>query len=165
VAKKEERNNKEEKKGGSLLVLILLVVQVITLAAVGGLFYMVLKRPAVAVVPGDTAVKGKAREAGKTAVMVNLKPFVVNLADEGGRRYLKASIDLEVGSKGVASEIDKNLPAIRNAIIMILSSKSFADIFDRAGKDRLREEIKYALNSKLTKGEVRQVYFTEFVVQ
>jgi flagellar FliL protein len=47
----------------------------------------------------------------------------------------------------------------------LLSSKSYKDIVDINGKQRLRDEILMRLNTFLTGGKIVKVYFTEFVVQ
>ena len=66
----------------------------------------------------------------------------------------------------VKQDIEKNLPKIKDAIILLLSSRTFEEIADRGGKMRLRNEIIQQLNSVLkSENKVKNVYFTEFVVQ
>ena len=48
-------------------------------------------------------------------------------------------------------------------IIIIISSKTYAEISSREGKDALREEIKNQVNLFLTKGQIVNVFFTEFI--
>ena len=62
-------------------------------------------------------------------------------------------------------ELDKRLPQLRDAILMILPTKQYADISSTAGKIALRDEIMARLNSYLKKGQITTIYFTEFVVQ
>ncbi|RLB21216.1 MAG: flagellar basal body protein FliL, partial [Deltaproteobacteria bacterium] len=63
------------------------------------------------------------------------------------------------------SEMDKRLPQLRDAILTLLSSKTFKDIGDLSGKYQLRAEILATLNRYLKTGKVNNVYFTEFIVQ
>jgi flagellar FliL protein len=48
---------------------------------------------------------------------------------------------------------------------MLLSSKTDQQVAAKEGKDSLRDEIKQTLNSFLTKGEIKSVYFTDFLFQ
>jgi flagellar FliL protein len=56
-------------------------------------------------------------------------------------------------------------PKLRDAVLGILTSKSLKDISTTEGKQRLKEEIAYRLNSYLSRGKILQVYFTDFVIQ
>jgi len=94
-----------------------------------------------------------------------LEAFIVNLADPGGRRYLRVKMDLELSSKSLEEEMKKRLPQVRNAILMIVPHKKYEDISTIEGKNALRDEIMVKLNSFLTTGTVTQIYLTEFVIQ
>lgn len=96
---------------------------------------------------------------------MTLEPFVVNLADPMGRRYLKANMDVEVTDGDVAAELNAAMPKIKDALLLLLSSKSFADISSMDKKIELKNEIVDRLNLIIGKAKVRNVYFTEFVVQ
>jgi flagellar FliL protein len=98
-------------------------------------------------------------------VVVALDPFLVNLADASGKRYLRTVFDIEVSSSAAAEEMKHKTSVIRNGILMILSAKSFDDIRTVSGKGSLRDEIVEELNTILTSGKARNVYFKEFVVQ
>lgn len=123
-------------------------------------------------------------EESSLGLLYPLETFVVNLIDYNGRRYLKATIELEIeedktgpkkeakkeegghGKGGSANpELDKMVPYMRNIIINILSSKTFKDISSVEGKDSLRQEIAFRINGAMTKGKIKNVYFKEFVVQ
>lgn len=91
--------------------------------------------------------------------------FIVNLNEPQGRRYLKVKIALEMDSEKLKSEMDERLPEFRDGIITLLSSKSYKDISDYSGKYQLRQEILNMINGYLKSGKIRNVYFTEFIVQ
>ena len=63
------------------------------------------------------------------------------------------------------SELDTRMPVINDAIITLLSTKDFEDVYTAEGKDVLRNEIMAAVNSRLPEYHVIYVYFTEFVMQ
>ncbi len=91
--------------------------------------------------------------------------FIVNLMDPMGKRYLKVTLDLELSNEKMKPEMDKRLPQLRDAILTLLSSKSFKDVSDLSGKYQLRAEILATINRYLKTGKVKNVYFTEFIVQ
>jgi len=109
----------------------------------------------------------KAPENNSEAMMsvYSLDTFIVNLADKGGRRFLRVTMVLELKDKSFATEIDKRLSKIRDSILMILPTKRFEDINSVEGKIALRGEIMTKLNSILKAGSITNIYFIEFVIQ
>ena len=108
---------------------------------------------------------GKHGQAASPGVMFDLDPFIVNLADTPDVRYLKLTLKLEVDSEAVAAELSTRIPQMRDAILVLLSSKDVNAIRTTQGKFQLRDEITQRINGLLKKPGVRSVYFTEFVVQ
>jgi flagellar protein FliL len=96
--------------------------------------------------------------------LVPLETFLVNVSGSRGRKLVKINMELELTNAQVQEEVEKIKPKIRDYIIIIISSKSFAEISTREGKDALREEIKNQINLFLTKGQINRVYFTEFIL-
>lgn len=168
---------KEKKEGGSKLILLLVLMQAITLIALIGLgafIFLNFKKlssqniPAVAsakVSVQQEQKKKKAESKKGEEVICELDPFIVNLMDEGGRRYLRIKMNLVLSSKKAEEEVKKKTPEIRDAILLTLSGKRFSDIATLEGKMRLRDEIKESVDKLLISGKVLHIYFTEFVVQ
>ena len=94
-----------------------------------------------------------------------MENFIVNLLSDSGRRYLKVQINLELESEAQMEEMEQKVPLIRDIIIRVLSSKTFDEITTETGKARLKEEIKNDINPRLIDGQVRNVFFTDFVIQ
>jgi flagellar FliL protein len=94
-----------------------------------------------------------------------MDPFIANLSDEDGRRYLKATIQVEFYDAIVPPEFHRRLPQSRDMLLTLFSSKTFADVRTPQGKAVLREEIVNRLNTVLNEDAVKAVYFTEFIVQ
>ncbi|MBL7202888.1 MAG: flagellar basal body-associated FliL family protein [Desulfobacteraceae bacterium] len=97
--------------------------------------------------------------------LLSLDTFVVNLADPGGRRYLRITMTLELKDKDFDAEAKKNVPQMRDRILLILPAKNFKDIRTASGKESLRKEIIAQLNPLLDKNEITNLYFQEFVIQ
>jgi flagellar FliL protein len=176
MAKKEEEREEEkedrepegeaEKKGFPLKLVILLVV---VLGLGGGGFYAWKSGMLNRFLGGEKqahASKGEKKEVpldvGPTR---SLETFIVNLADPQGRRYLKVKMDLELSDEKVMPELDKRLPQLRDTILTTLCSKTYDEIGTLEGKMQLRMEIMARLNQLLKAGKIRNLYFTEFIVQ
>jgi flagellar FliL protein len=108
----------------------------------------------------DDPVAVKTEDAVK-----DMDPFIVNLLGDRGKRYLKAKLDLEVENEDVKNELKKRTPQLRDAILLLLTSKTFEEISKPEGKIQLRNELIARINQLLRGGTVRALYFTEFVVQ
>lgn len=102
---------------------------------------------------------------GAPAVFFDMDPFIVNLADAPDVRYLKLAMKVELEHAAVAADLTARLPQVRDAVLMLLSSKESAALRTAQGKSQLREELIQRLNVVAPHGGVRTVYFTEFVVQ
>ena len=94
-----------------------------------------------------------------------MEPFVVNLADPGRPRYLKLVLQMELDTPQAAAELDVLKPKARDALLMLLSSKTAEEMVTVGGKETLRNEVIRRVNAFLAQGKVTEVYFTEFVVQ
>lgn len=151
-----------------VMLILVGVLFILVLALGGGMFMIWTKLSAVSArAPGTegekAAEKPKIEPMGK---IQSLDTFIVNLADPGGNRYLRVTMDLEVvGGKPVEDEVMRRVPQIRDAILMILPSKRSADLIPTEGKSAVREELLAALNELLGPGKVSRVYFKEFVIQ
>jgi len=97
--------------------------------------------------------------------MLALDPFIANLSDAGGARYLKTTFQLEFESDAIPHEAEERIPQIRDLLLTLLTSKSFEEIRTPAGKQNLREDVINRVNQVLDGPTVRAVYFTEFIVQ
>ncbi len=98
-------------------------------------------------------------------VMFDLEPFIVNLADAPDIRYLKLTVKLEAENEAVTAELSARIPQIRDAVLVLLSSKDVNAVRTTQGKFQLRDEITQRINGLLPKPGIRSAYFTEFVVQ
>ena len=118
-------------------------------------------------IPAAVAEEAEQAEASEI-IYLALKPqFTINLL--GNKHYLRTTIQLQLKNDSVKDTIEANDPAIRHALIVLLSNNKVADISTLAGKDTLRKNAVIALNETLrtyTKTDgVMDVFFTEFVSQ
>ena len=106
--------------------------------------------------------------APEGAGLLDLESFLTNVSDTAGDRYCKLTVKLVVSPKEMVAEIgeDPLLKArIHDEVLTLLSAKSFEDVNNPAGREAFREEIRAKLGEVISKGEVQQVLFSEFIVQ
>jgi flagellar FliL protein len=96
---------------------------------------------------------------------VPLPAFATNLADPLGQRLIRLKIELEVADPKVREEVERNTARVRDAVLLLLSSKSYADISAPENKVLLKSEITERLNAVLGRGKVVQVFITDLIVQ
>ena len=91
-----------------------------------------------------------------------LDPFVVNLK---GGRFIRLQLQLEFVERDVPKRLLQRAAIVRDAIITLLTTKTADEMLDREGKEKLRKDVKNLVNEAIRKELVKQVYFTQFVVQ
>ena len=161
MADEEKKEEQEQKKKGSGLIIKLIVV-IIVVALIGGVGFMGWKYYQARAALSEKKVVEPTVQIG---AMWSLGSMIVNLLDNNGERYLKATIEIELSSLECLKELDNLRPKISDSILDLLSSKSYKEIVGFEGKQHLREEIAMRLNNLMSKGRITHVYFTEFVVQ
>ena len=166
----------EEEKKGLPIKLILIVVGVLALAGGGYFAYTNFFQEEAIEESAEKDKNGEEGEEGEggenteelppgVGVMFTMDPFVVNLAGSKGKRFLKVTTTLELSSPEVNPEFEENLQKITDSILVLLSSKSFEDVYSVQGKFKLKDEITTRVNRFLVVGHVKDAYFTEFIVQ
>lgn len=171
----KEEAEKTEAAGPAAAIPWMLIIGAVVLsltAGAGGAFFLLSSQPEAEAVVEDpealAAAQLEQREAegeGFRERLYSLDPFVVNVTGEGYSRYLKVKVELEADSPEVKTELDARLSQVRDAVIVLLSSKKLSDITDFEGKALLKQDIYERVNDILVTGELKSVLFTEFVVQ
>ena len=143
------------------------ILFIVMIGLTGGLFMIWNKLSATEAQANNTgSPNGQGQEIQQTpGVIFPMETFIVNLADEGGKRYLRVTMDLELAQGTAEDDLKKRLPQMRDSILMVLPSKRFDEIRTVEGKTSLRNEIIANLNGLLGQERITSIYFTEFVVQ
>ena len=163
----EEFEDEEEEEKKSPLKWILIVVLLAGLAGGGYWGYQKLMRSSENAPSGSqrASVKSPAQRESVFGQIYSLETFVVNLSEKGGKRYLKAKIEVEYTREEVLPELESRLPQIRDVVLLILSSKTMLNIQTIEGKLNLKNELISKINQILKTGSIRGLFFTEFVIQ
>lgn len=169
--------NKEKKKGGVGLKVILIVFFLV--AAVGaGVFFGYSKflsdkntdsnenmtTSNVTQTQTQSGENSSYLQHVVSAKTFDLSEFTINLADEGGKNYLKVNVYLGYDSKKLTDELTEKTPIIRDAIIEVLRTKKVEDINDK-NMDNIKIEIIQRINPMLEKGKINNVYFSDILTQ
>lgn len=105
--------------------------------------------------------------AAEPSGLLVFDPFTVNLADPGGRRYLRLALHLvlqDADAAKHASEEEIVMARIRSALLEVLSAKLATDLGTPAGRADLKKTIAETA-AHAGHLEVHDVLFQEFVVQ
>ena len=161
-------------KGGMVMIIAAALIS-LGLGAGGAFFFASSQVPPPAPAAEQTAeaeiaaekaaMKNKAMNEDFKDRLYGLDPFVVNVTGDGYNRFLKLRVELEADDTDLKEELDARLPQVRDALIVLLSSKQLSDITDFEGKALLKEDILERVNDLLDTGTIRSILFTEFVVQ
>jgi flagellar protein FliL len=142
----------------------LIVVIILVLCLIGGGVYA-WKSGLFKASPDDEAAIEEQANNQDIGPIYSLDSFIVNLAGGRSKNYLKTRMELELDSENTSVEMNKRLPQVRDTILTMLSSKTNEDISTLEGKLQLRAEIISTLNQLLKAGKIKNVYFTDFIIQ
>ncbi len=160
-SKTEEKSENKKKLPLKWIIAGIAGVVILSGGILGG--YFLLKKP-----PEEAHSKTESHESTSKNDLSQTFPldkFVVNLNDQEGKRFLHTTIELESAAHGFAEELNSKMPQIKDAILIVLSSKSLSDVQGIDGKLSLRKELIAEINKIMSITKIRNLYFTEFVIQ
>jgi flagellar protein FliL len=145
----------------------IIIIGILALCLAGGGLY-VWKGGLLSKISGKKEASAQSQagsEKSEIGSIYELEAFIVNLTGGAGNNYLKVKINLELNNAELKSEMDKRLPQFRDAILSLLSSKTYSEVKTLEGKSQMRAEIITMLNQYLKTGKITNVYFSDFIVQ
>jgi flagellar FliL protein len=179
MSDKKPESNAGGAAGKSKLVIII-VAAVVLLGGGGAGAYFMMNRGAKAEAAeeaeghteGHDAAKKKAKkkhaDEEQGGGVISFDPFVVNLADPGGSRFLRVKVQLVIEDEKEAEELPKKqVPMVRTraAILDLLTQQTAEKLITPEGKTELKAAIKEHASQVLEPIEVIDVLFSDFVVQ
>jgi len=96
---------------------------------------------------------------------LHLETFVLNLADTDQRSYLRVGIDLGLSQEPKRGEESAPVAEVRDTILSVLAEAKVEDLMTAAGKAKLKDNLLHALQERMPRLGVEEVYFTEFLIQ
>ena len=153
-----QAENTAKKKSLALPLLIVALA-----LGVGELLWYASRRHAA---KAETAASAAGTDTVKSSL--HLESFVVNLADPE-TAFLRISIDLGLSDMPPSSKSEDKasplLPKVRDCILSVLTTWQSEALLAPEGKTKLKEQLLNALHTQVPELPVREVYFTEFLVQ
>ncbi len=143
--------------------MLMIGAAVLVLAIGGGGYYFMSHKNAA------ESPKAAEKAPPKQLQYLPLDTFTVNLNDTGQERYLQVTINLELIDAATAEALKRQMPSLRNKVLLHLSSKAADELLSREGKEKLATELADEMRKSLegtspTKG-LEQVLFSQFVIQ
>lgn len=123
--------------------------------------------------------KKKKDEKQAAPAYLKMEPYTVNLvAGESSDQYLRLEMTAQFEEAPEAEKAKQYTPSIRNKVLLLLSGKKGTELASKEGKEKLAAEIKDEINKildpqetdkkgdkKVIEGPVKEILFTEFVIQ
>lgn len=170
-AEEAEAGGKKGKKKLVIIVGVLLVIVVVAMALLmGGKPKLdahgnpILEEKELS--PEEKAAKDAAALAAAKPVYYELPEFLVNLNSTTSRvSFLKMSVTLELNNIASVAVMDANKPRIQDIFNTYLRELRPSDIQGSSGIYRLRTELLSRLNSTIENGAVKDILFSEIIVQ
>lgn len=162
-------------KAGKSKKMMFVGIGAVVIALAGGGYWYKTKAAAAKPAGAHAAEKAADEEEEEAPVeegergLLELQPFVVNLTDAGGTHFLRTNIQLIIKStEKEAEEIQKKtveIMPIRSAVLELLAQQTAAELVTPEGKEALKLAIKKRAAEVFRKHKIKDVLFSEFVVQ
>jgi flagellar protein FliL len=123
-----------------------------------------------AIVPVAAGAHGEEGAGGKGAAVYFAidPPLVVNFEDGSAVRFLQITMEVMARDPKAIESVQKNIPLIRNNLLLVMSNRNSQSLMSREGKEKLRAEALAELRAVQKKqggADVDDLLFTSFVVQ
>ncbi len=195
-AKEFSKNTGNNHRDGSLIlnVVLMLVIGALIVIANYFLFNSFADKIIAKVNVEPVEMEDYGADEIERGIIVDLGDFILNLADDNARKYLKVNVAVEVSKKesdtprtpepqggagghgstpsvvdpieAIQKEMNQFKPAIRDAVITNLTSKTSTELSTTAGKELAKEQIADEINSIFGgEREVLRVSFGQFIIQ
>ena len=146
----------------------LVVMVPLLLLGGGGTGFYLWRVRAAAPEGGETSTHEAEGPSKHESGVLAFEPFVVNLADAEGSRFLRVNLRLLVSDGEAARELQEDEVAmlkVRSGILELLSAQTSDTLVTPEGKAALKTAIAGRAGQTLDTVKVTDVLFSEFVVQ
>lgn len=166
-----EEQQETKKKGGKLKYVIILVV--LLLLGGAGFFFKDTILGMIGLGGDEAAQEEVAAEGeGEAALppdasgpMVAIAPFVANLQDPLGKRYVKLAMQVELRDEDAVALFNESEIKVKDMLIRLLGGKRPQDMLGQQNQLEFKQEVVNRLNQILGPGRVLNIYFSEFILQ
>ena len=168
--------------GSNKLLLALIILNILTMAGTAAMIFQWQKAEAQKTKLADI-VEGQAKgqdlaaikEGGAVAQLApdnykakerlhKLATFTANLANPRVAKYVRLQVEFVMDEKLSENEVEQKTPQIRDEVLSILNGKRDVEILSTEGKNYLKAELVSSINTLLSTGKVKEVLFTDFLI-
>lgn len=165
----DEDKQDEPQKGSSKKIIIMVVMALVILGigAGGGMMFM---GSADNTEQETNDVVEEDLQQEKKAIYHDLHPaFVANFSGQSNKNYMQVYIVAMSYENDVIEDLKLHMPAVRNAVLMSLSTAESEKVETLQGKEALRKKVLDTINvimkEKTGNAGIEDIYFTKFVSQ
>jgi flagellar FliL protein len=119
--------------------------------------------------PPAAAAHGSEAAPGAPAIYFAIDPpLVVNFEEGSAVRFLQITMEVMARDQKAIDSVQKNVPLIRNNLLLLMSNRNYEELMSREGKEKLRQEALTEIRSVQKKEggpPIEDLLFTSFVVQ
>ena len=99
-------------------------------------------------------------------VMFKVEPFTVKVSNRTGNSIImKMTMEAELAEPDFVGKANAKTPALRDAVIMLLASKTHEDLVSPEGRLQLKDEINVRFNQILGDSAVSNIFITDILRQ
>jgi flagellar protein FliL len=143
--------------GGGKKKMMLVVLLVVLLGGGAGYWFVLGPGAGKEAAAEEVVEPGTAEPTGKPGKVLTTEPISINLA---GGHYLRLGLGLQLSETAYKPDG----AAAVDAAITLFSGRSVTEVNSPEGREALKEELRHSV-WKLYKGDVLDVYFTDYVSQ
>ncbi|WP_295902988.1 flagellar basal body-associated protein FliL [uncultured Bdellovibrio sp.] len=169
MAETQEKAPAPKRNLGMILQIAFAVLNIAVMGAGGYMVYastMGWENPKITEEDAERELASTSNEADLSPLVYTMDKFTVNLGGEP-KRTIRLEVNLQMlGKEGFEEVMEpENRAKARDRIVRLLNDKSFADLDSIQGKLFLKDKIAGEVNGILHRGVVKDVFFSDFVVQ
>jgi len=135
MAQDPKQESQEAAPASKKKLIIIIAAVVLALGGGGGAWFFMQQKS------HDKKEEVKKEEPAKAPVFLTLDTFTVNLQPDPDEKFLQVDISLQVASPEEAEKIKLHMPSVKNRLLLLLTSKSAAEISTVEGKQDLSNQI------------------------
>jgi len=170
-----EKKNKEKVQGKGFKIIIIALLAVIIFGLAFTVGWLILDKKnsdeSNKTVQSQTVNNNSLNPASEISSQTYaLDDFLVNLADEGGKRFFKVKIFVgyepaKKKEEDMIKELDAKKPVLRDSINSVLRSKKTTDLSTQKNIDDLKKEIITRVGSYFENGRINNIYLNDILIQ
>jgi len=169
MAELEQEVGEEKKSPKNLIIIIIIAAVILVVAGVGITFFLMTGDSS----KGEKTEHVEENEAEAThaeKLYFDMgKPIVVDFPKGATVKHGRITVSILVEGAETIAVLKQNEPMVRNNLLMLIGSQDPANLNTREGKEMLAkamlDNVTAVLVKMAGKGQVKEIFFTSFVMQ